>query len=308
MPIRSIDKPKDLPSLVYQALWSDSSADVLYSFGGDTSWLPPVNRATFQNRFQKFIPDGSGGGSWSPDLGRTDQDVPDDIKPPVGGFVSQAKGTGFYLGGYEPFAAVFGAQYRRPAKAVAQRGIVAFDFEGRTWTNDTVRPYTDEGGSVGYGAMHHVPNIGPAGLLVIFGGESEEFNIPSKQLMDKITIYEPKGKTWHHQVATGDVLPRYRQAMCTVGVREGGQESYEMYAPHLQANWRLLSPSKFLAAWLMRRPLISRMAVTRAHLGLIRTSMTYGSCRSRPSSGSGHMEALLLIGSVTPATTWATGT
>ncbi|KAI9756828.1 MAG: hypothetical protein M1815_002812 [Lichina confinis] len=224
--IRTIDKPTSLPSLVSPALWSDSSANVLYSFGGDTSWDPPVNKTSFQNRFQKFIPDGSGGGEWSPDLDRTDDDVPDHISPPVGGFISQAKESGFYLGGYEPYAAVMDARYRRPAGAVPQPGIVTFNFENRIWTNDTITPYTLGGGSVGYGAMHYVPIFGPAGLLIIFGGESEDHGVPSKQLMNNITIYEHEGKTWHYQIATGSVIPKYRQYMCTVGVREDGQQSF----------------------------------------------------------------------------------
>ena len=287
-------------------MWSDSSANVLYSFGGDTSWDPPVNKTSFQNRFQKFIPDGSGGGEWSPDLDRTDDDVPDHISPPVGGFISQAKESGFYLGGYEPYAAVMDARYRRPAGAVPQPGIVTFNFENRIWTNDTITPYTLGGGSVGYGAMHYVPIFGPAGLLIIFGGESEDHGVPSKQLMNNITIYEHEGKTWHYQIATGSVIPKYRQYMCTVGVREDGQQSYEMYTP--QANCRSTSPSEF-GSLADAHALASCTAVFRAISGLVKlTTTTYGSCRSQPSSGSRPMESVRVPALVTLVMTWAAGT
>ena len=286
-------------------MWSDSSANALYSFGGDSSWRAPVNKTTFPNRFQTFNPDGSGGGRWSSDLGRTDENVPDDIIPPVGGYISQTQGTGIYLGGYEPFASVAKTRYERPSDAVALPGIVTFDFENRTWTNDTIAPYAP-GGSVGYGAMHYVPNLGPAGLLAIFGGESETAGAPSERLMDDITMYEREGKTWHHQIANGFVLPRYRKGMCAVGVQEDGQGSYEMYIPRSRANRHPCSPLEFVVDWLMYHPPVSSTAVTPAHLGLSRAAMMrYG---SQPSSGSRFTRPLRFRASVTLAIPWAIGT
>lgn len=104
-------------------------------------------------------------------------------------------------------------------------GMVMYDSTGNKWSNTTADegPYSKPtSGS----ALHFVPNFGPAGLVLAFGGYSVG-NDTTYMLGKTVEIFEPANKVWKSQETIGD-FPGNRKGACVVGAA-GFNGTYEIF-------------------------------------------------------------------------------
>jgi len=217
------------PSINFQALWHDPDENVLYSFGGESTWLPPISGNPPPLSVWKFAPDDRGGGRWSENTTSSDPPFSDGLIRPFGGSTTSSNNTAFYLGGYS-------SKQSSPKRSsgldfIPARGIISYSYRNGSWSNDTAAGYSQYA-TAEWGGVQFVPSLGPEGVLVMFGGDTSTATAysPGEYLrpMTNITVYEPRSRTWYYQNATGDSLPAARIRMCVVGVQESSNSSYEM--------------------------------------------------------------------------------
>ncbi|GKT47929.1 Kelch repeat-containing protein [Colletotrichum spaethianum] len=203
------------PMMMRQAIFTDNSSNSFYIWGG-------TRRATL---LWKFDADGSGGGSWSPkhtdDLNSFTR-----LTRSQGGAYVSTPDSGFYFGGY---ASRYTSQNPEgPVPGYLQFNYTATDQE---WTNHTEAPYSIYGTVVGASA-HYVPNYGPNGLLMIFGGGSDvpgRAQSKNRGWLDfgKIYFMDPLTKKWYSQKTSGNA-PGARMWHCTVGALSQNN-TYEIF-------------------------------------------------------------------------------
>ncbi|KAL8632441.1 hypothetical protein Q9189_001816 [Teloschistes chrysophthalmus] len=122
--------------------------------------------------------------------------------------------TFFILGGMEGSHSAQSTMYDiKGGDNVPQGGVVAFNTTAGKWTNSSmpahlVRPHGRNG------MLGALPTFGPRGLLLAAGTGTVDGEAPNYQ---NITLYEPDHKTWHYQIATGDI-PKGRDGGCNVGI------------------------------------------------------------------------------------------
>ena len=197
-----------------------------FQFGGEVNWLfsswlaPDVS-------ISQFTINSRGNGSWSgfspgPDSGFHA------INRPARALASTMDNTFFIVGGYScshtqysTMSTIAGGDH------VKLPGIVAFNMTTGLWTNTSSPSHLNPlNGANGF--LNSVPIFGPIGILLAAGTGTinTTSQIDSPDTFENITIYEPYGKTWHYQNATGDI-PAGRNAPCTVGI-QGDNGTYEV--------------------------------------------------------------------------------
>jgi hypothetical protein len=209
-----------------QVLWTDHEKGVFYVWAG--KW--PNGKNMVENELWKFTPDGKGGGSWA-------TDAPEN--PDVFGSLHQGeymvyannKNTGYAIGG---IASGWTEKYRAATGTLP--GMVTFDMNTKTWTNDsdtaTLSPYE----MIAAGGAHFASNLGPNGLILALGGVAHPVvgavDWPGADPIDwkNLVFFDPETKKKYTQTATGDIPSSPRTQFCTTGF-ENPDGGYEMSVP-----------------------------------------------------------------------------
>ena len=216
--IRVLDKG-NAPQLNKQVLWPSSDNETFFAFGGEESyldnpWYPP------DILLWQFTADGEGGGKWDVFNANSDS-IFFNLTRPTDGLGGVVDDTGFIVGGYTNSHSSIATDYQMDNIEIPN--IASFNITSGEWNNDTAPAYLERQNGT-YGIIHPVPTFGPAGLLAITGTTFTDGRVDR---LSNITLYEPSGKTWYTQRASGDI-PNGRDHPCTVGVR-GDNGTYEMY-------------------------------------------------------------------------------
>lgn len=218
VPIRVLDKG-NAPQLNKQVLWPSSDNETFFAFGGEESyldnpWYPP------DILLWQFTADGGGGGKWDVFNPSTDS-IFFNLTRPTDGLAGVVDNTGYIVGGYTNSHSSIATDYQMDNIEIPN--IASFNITSGEWNNGTAPAYLERQNGT-YGMIHPVPTFGPAGLLAMTG---TTFTDGLVDPLSNITLYEPSGKTWYTQTASGDI-PNGRDHPCTVGVR-GDNGTYEMY-------------------------------------------------------------------------------
>jgi Kelch motif len=226
--VRTIPK-SSCPSLNEIILWPDPTNNSFYAYGGELSYLVPFASSSTVplESFWIFKADGNGGGSWS-QLDMSDNPTWISLTRTAGGLWAASRNAGFNLGGY---AGSRTSQRTGIDGFIPIPGLQTYNYTTGGWTNNSALGYSTFG-TAQAGGMVHVPTWGPAGLLVMVGGQTSPLNTWSDGgtmvPMSNITVFDPQSQTWYHQTALGEV-PSQRTRFCTVGVRGGDNSTYEIY-------------------------------------------------------------------------------
>ncbi|KAL8660532.1 MAG: hypothetical protein Q9202_006455 [Teloschistes flavicans] len=213
----SIDK-NDAPNLNNQIIWPSTDNQTFFAFGGAQSyWENPIDIPDVS--CWQFTANGEGGGSWSRFRPVDDSIFWGLVRPDSASGVT-LDNTGFILGGHEdqkssPETVLLGDNIRVP-------GIVSFNITTNRWANDTMPQYIENLNAPQVVASLTV--FGADGLIVMAGFTSDRYDHLS---YNNITIYDPSDKTWHSQIATGQV-PNGRTGACTVSVK-GDNNTVEIF-------------------------------------------------------------------------------
>ncbi|KAK4694113.1 hypothetical protein P7C71_g3408, partial [Lecanoromycetidae sp. Uapishka_2] len=219
--IQSIIKPSGVPILDFGALWYHEQENLLYTgFAGAPSKFNS-NPSLPATSIWTFKPDGAGSGTWDEAINANAATLKN-ISQPVGALMAYGPNNAWALGGQ----AATGDPYNY---GVAQPGMVAFDFGSKTFTNISASGYTPNG-TVGFGAMQHVPSFGPEGIFIVMGG-SPLLNGDTNGFTT-VHVFDPAKQEWFNQTTTGDA-PAARSHFCTAGVNSTNG-TYEIF---VYAGW-----------------------------------------------------------------------
>ncbi len=213
--------PRDWPSKSNQAIWTDTAAGVFYVWSG--KWIRGANMS--DNALMKFTPDNRGGGSWSEET-PANPDLFKSLHQSEWGAYANTADTGFLIGG---LASGWTEHYRAQTQVLP--GMVAYNMKSKTWHNGTAgfSPFDTIDGA----SAHFVPNLGPNGLVMVFGGvelpvlgANPDWEAAPAFDMRNLTFFDPVTNKAYWQVATGSIPPTPRIQTCVAGFKnpDGGYE------------------------------------------------------------------------------------
>lgn len=219
------ERPATALPLSGQALWYDQKHNLIYCFGGFTTFaLDSYDKTPFESMWA-FTPDGRGISDWKEVLGPTGANVfPSDIiRPYYGGFCSDET-YGYYIGGYVSSRSTRSLQN---VTEIMSHGLLKFNFGDLKITNTSDGDYgrsRSRDDIAGSGKLVNVPTFGTEGIVVVLG-EGDSTRVIS---FNNITIYDKTEQKWYSQLAFGD-LPEPRSDFCVVGIQGTTEsESFEM--------------------------------------------------------------------------------
>lgn len=230
-----------VPIVMKGALYSGAEADSrIWLFGGTTSY-----QNTSGLNYTSPTPDtyalwsyNTSSAAWDP------HDVTSAVPTrPYNGFTAEsaAKGLGFWINGDVDSGSSVAASALGSYNERFQPGMLLFDFTQPTpnVTNTTGPPWGDP--RVG-GLAHYVPNYGPEGVLIAFGGGSSPAEAQSSSgdqgqyapmtdiwVWDVSQRHQSGGGGWYMQPASGDIPPA-REDSCAVGFAAPDNSSYQVFA------------------------------------------------------------------------------
>ena len=229
----------------YGALWHDRKRNEVFSFGGEESYLdsgtynasyaPFVDRSTY-----KFLPTTDGRGTWTLNSSHSDPPFSEPgLTRSFGGVSAQSDTSAFWLGGY---ASNHSSDVYRDAGVmdfIPTPGLITYDFATGAWTNTTLDPSLPLGipnGSIEWAGVEWLPNFGPNGMLVIWGGETTtnlSMYLPTTLMrpMNNIALYDPVEKTWYAQQISG-IAPSVRSRFCSVSASDPSPDSNSTTGTH----------------------------------------------------------------------------
>lgn len=217
---------KPAPKLSRQVLWKGEDPNIFWIWAGRT--IRKINRdAIDKETMWRFTADGKGGGDWSSEIAGDDSDDFKEMHLPSRSAYTTYKNTGFSLGGEQiPDSDPDIVWDMQPVE-----GMMVFDFESLTFSNESTPDVSPHGSIVGATA-EYVPVFGDNGLIMVLGGFGYTLDVGSRKpehtrRFDNITFFDPETREWDWQMSTGDIPPP-RLEHCSVGV-ESGRDTYEMY-------------------------------------------------------------------------------
>lgn len=224
--IRQIEKGQ-CPTLNLVRFWIDEARQTAYAYGGGySSWQAVAGRPTIPlEKLWAFTANNSGG-LWQQIDQSSDSVFGTLTRPTEGSFAFGAIG-GFGLGGYK--GSLSSQKTSHLSSYIASPGLQFYNFTSGSWYNNSAIGYTSNGASIWAGSMY-VPTWGPAGVLLVFGGQA----VPDLALfkdgdaylsMSNITLFDPLTQSWHYQMSTGDI-PTQRDRFCVVGASGGDNTTY----------------------------------------------------------------------------------
>lgn len=203
-----------------QVIWTDSKAGAFYVWGG--KWTRGFNMT--ENQYWKFTADGHGGGTWSQET-PANPNLFDGLEQYEHGCVAQTEDTGFSIGGT---ASGWTKKYRGENQVIP--GMVTFNMTTKLWQNGT-KSFSPLD-TVVAGAAQYIPNFGPNGLIMVFGGlsgrvdDSLDWSTALGYDLKNLTFFDPVTKQAYWQTATGTIPLYPRDRFCVAGIQnsEGGYE------------------------------------------------------------------------------------
>src|SRR5579862_2928076 len=166
---------------------------------GELSYLVPfagVSTVPLES-FWFFQSDGNGGGTWS-QLDESDDPTWVSLTRTAGGLWATSANAGFNLGGY---AGSRTSQRTDIDGFIPIPGLQSYNYTTGAWTNNSALGYSTFG-TAQAGGMVHIPTWGPAGILVMVGGQTSPLNTWSDGgimvPMSNITVFDPQSQTWYH--------------------------------------------------------------------------------------------------------------
>ncbi|CAD6450397.1 6d24870f-1839-4286-ab4a-165537742161 [Sclerotinia trifoliorum] len=206
----NLSKNASIPNVSGGVLWGDEVNKRFYLFGGDNfgTWPSSPNLYSYDmlyNQWEDFGPPNNGVTSVSYGMGVGISDL----------------GQGYMLGGWQSNASIPGWS----GPPIATNGLIKFDYQSGTWTNNTGPDRTGRA----EGVMLYLP-ASRTGILVYFGGIQTPYNnqtvVPSP--MNQIYVYDIQSSQWYTQTATGDI-PGDRRRFCAGATWAPDQSSYNIY-------------------------------------------------------------------------------
>ncbi|ROW17560.1 hypothetical protein VPNG_00897 [Cytospora leucostoma] len=213
----NLSKNASVPSVSGGALWGDDVNKRFYLFGGEYHGDTPP--APFSLYAYDALND------WWDDLGpvsgsSSGGSVINPVSYGAGVGISEL-GLGFYYGGWLSNDSVAGWE----GAPVATTGLVKFDMDQGTWTNNSGPDSVRRAG----GSMDYIP-ASDGGMLVYFGGARDPQGNGSTvgQPMDEIFIHDIYTGQWYTQKTSG-TTPQMRQRFCSGVTWADDQSSYNIY-------------------------------------------------------------------------------
>lgn len=209
--------PKTTRAFQSGALWANASGQVFYSYDGGISLANDQAPSVPANELLAC----TSGGLWTRAVTTGNFSTLRRIQE---GTYASGNGLGFALGGYRSPATIQSGESLPeglPYDKDYQAGMVVYNTSSQVWYNVSAGGYYN--GKTANGAAHFVPNFGPAGLLLAFGGATPNGTILP---LDRISVYEPTSQEWRLQQTTGDI-PLAVQNACAVGAA-GDNGTYEV--------------------------------------------------------------------------------
>jgi hypothetical protein len=215
--LRSIRK--SAPALTMESFLS--TGDQLYQWGGQGPYAVLPNSLDLW----RLNPDGRGGGSWVIEE-PSNKDTFLQLKRTSAASHAVCGGAVFHLGGMHGRITDVNARGTSLAP-----GMLRFDLDTRTWTNESAKGYNDFGTSA-YGGAVCIPNFGSKGVFLPIGGavaSPTSFRDDGSEWTDleNVSFYDVDKKTWFTQRTTGGP-PRPRGRFCYAGAA-GENGTYELY-------------------------------------------------------------------------------
>ena len=226
---QAFEKPK---SGIYNfgTLWYDEQRNEVFSFGGEETYLdddgkdnpggPFADLSTF-----KLTPRDDGLGIWTQNASEsTTPFTQPGITRPFGGASAQSDTMAFYLGGYTSNRT--SGRTKSLTSFLPTPGLITYEFATGIWTNsslDSTLPLGIPNGTIEWGGMEYLPNFGPNGMLVIWGGETSDKTTytpgAEPRPMNSVALYDPVSKTWYIQQIAGPT-PTSRSRFCSVSASD----------------------------------------------------------------------------------------
>jgi hypothetical protein len=203
----NLSKNGTIPDMVGGVLWEDNINKRFYLFGGEYYQTPAVtfNLLSYDVLNNYWV-------SFGPPSTAT-------IAPAWGaGLAISERGEGYYYGGWNSNTTTPG--YTGDPTVVSS--LIIYEMDTNSWTTNAGPD------SIGRaeGVMVYLP-ASDRGLLIYFGGISQNNGTAAGDPMDIITIYDIASSKWYTQTATGDV-PEMRRRFCAGATWAPDRSSYNM--------------------------------------------------------------------------------
>lgn len=208
-------------------MWVDEASKLLYTgFAGRPSTFG--NGEYYDYGLYSFAPDGQGGGIWK-NLNSTATPRFLTEHRPFYGVTGSGNGVGYFLGGF----AVNASQADDRQSAIPISGLISYNFTSNELSNNTVTGITNAG-EIQMGDAVFVPNFGPEGILLTFGGDQVGKKNSGDNFLDSTTVqvFDPSSGTWYEQATSGNI-PEARKEFCMAGVASNNN-TYEIF---MYAGW-----------------------------------------------------------------------
>ncbi len=218
--IRAIPKFGPIKDNVH--LWTDHESDIFYSYGG--KFLNGVG--VEKNELWQFNADGIGGGTWGP-VRPANELLFKTLKPVEKGAYFSTTDTGYIIGGDATGQTGPDQKEGQPIP-----GMLTFNMKTKFWQNGTT-DFSPVSTLIG-GSAHWIPNFGPNGLGILFGGhaprvDSKDSTTAEFRKMDVLTLFDPVTKKVYNQATTGDIPVTPRIEFCVVGFEHTGPKGYDIF-------------------------------------------------------------------------------
>ncbi|KAK3290355.1 uncharacterized protein B0H64DRAFT_63622 [Chaetomium fimeti] len=221
--MRRINRPWG--SKANQMIWTDKEAGAFYVWGG--KWIGGRNMT--ENALWKFTADGNGGGTWALETPENPNLFNNLEQYEFGAFANTGT-TGYSVGG---LASGWTKKGRSHNQVVP--GMVTFNMDTKIWQNGTTAFSPTD--TIVTASAEYIPNFGPNGLIMLFGGLSfphdtrstaEQWQNAASYDLQNLTFFDPETKDTYWQIATGSVPPRPRSKFCVTGFEtsDGGYDIF----------------------------------------------------------------------------------
>lgn len=206
-------------SVMRQALLVNQSSDSFYAWGGEAFGTDSIRDLPELWRFEA---DGDGGGRWRNETPADDNDYFYTLKRSRSNAYVSTQDKGFIFGGVSTTSTT-------PEHQGPMGGYVTFDFKSKTWSHDTRAPYSPVNTMIGGGAVY-APDLGPRGLVFVFGGVTHiEDSYSREDMLNFSTIHfmDPETNRWYSQETFG-TPPGVRTGFCTAAVASDNGTRFDM--------------------------------------------------------------------------------
>ncbi|KAG8528431.1 uncharacterized protein KY384_007349 [Bacidia gigantensis] len=203
----TISKIPGVPNLNFGSLWYHEAETTLYSgFAGES---PSYDRGSDPGppSLWALKLDGTGQGTWSETVDSKASTL-NDIHRVTSTLQSYGPNNAWVLGG---------ASYSEPPMS----GMIKFDMNAKQFSNISS---DGTGQPRSRGRMQYVPNFGPGGVHLAFGGDLKNNVLADFSI---VMVWDPTASKWYNQSTTG-AAPARRVDFCLAGA-PSNEQSYEIF-------------------------------------------------------------------------------